>query len=86
MNVAMWAIGLGHALTHAYTAALFVLMPFLAREVGLSYSQIGFMLSVRQFMSTIVNMPAGIIVDTTGRRGLLMAVALLGTGVPFLIL
>lgn len=85
-NVGMWAIGFGHALTHAYTAALYVLLPFLARDLGLSYSQIGFMLSVRQFMSTVVNMPAGMIVDTMGRRGLLMGVALLGTGIPFLVL
>ena len=85
-NRGMWAIGTGHALTHLYTAALYVLMPYLARDLGLSYSQIGFMLSVRQFMSTVVNLPAGMIVDTLGRRSLLMAVALLGTAAPFLVL
>jgi len=85
-NLGMWAIGIGHALTHAYTAALYVLMPFLAKDLGLSYSQIGLMLGVRQFMSTVVNLPAGVIVDTLGRRNLLMALAMLGTAVPYLVL
>ncbi|HEU4798544.1 MAG TPA: MFS transporter, partial [bacterium] len=85
-NVGMWAIGLGHALTHAYTAALYLLLPFIARDFGLSYSQIGFALSVRQFMSTIVNLPAGIIVDTVGRRNVFLALALLGTAVPYIVI
>jgi MFS family permease len=85
-NVGMWAIGLGHALTHAYTAALYLLLPFIARDFGLSYSQIGFALSVRQFMSTIVNLPTGIIVDTVGRRNVFLALALLGTAVPYIVI
>jgi len=85
-NVGMWAIGLGHALTHAYTAALYLLLPFIARDLGLSYSQIGFALSVRQFMSTVVNLPAGIIVDTVGRRNIFLALALLGTALPYVVI
>lgn len=85
-NAGMWAIGLGHALTHAYTAALYLLLPFLARDLSLNYSQIGFALSVRQFMSTLVNLPAGIIVDTVGRRNLFLALALLGTALPYIVI
>jgi len=85
-NAGMWAIGLGHAMTHVYTAALYILLPFLARDLGLTYSQIGLMLAVRQFMSAIVNLPAGIIVDTVGRRSLLMGLSLLGVSVPYLII
>jgi MFS family permease len=44
------------------------------------------MLSTRQFMSAIVNIPAGIIVDTVGRRSLLMGLSLLGVSVPYLII
>jgi len=80
----MWAIGAGHAMTHAYTAALYLLLPFMAKDLGLTYSQIGFLLAVRQFMSTAVNLPAGIIVDTLGRRNMFMAVSLLGMAVPYL--
>jgi FSR family fosmidomycin resistance protein-like MFS transporter len=85
-NTGMWAIGLGHAMTHAYSAAFYILLPFLARDLGLTYGQIGFMLAVRQFMSAIVNLPAGIIVDTVGRRSQLMALALLGVSVPYLLI
>jgi len=82
-NAGMWAIGVGHATTHSYTAALYLLLPFIARELGLSYSQIGLLLAVRQFMSTVVNLPAGIIVDTLGHRTVFMALALLGMAVPY---
>lgn len=85
-NAGMWAIGAGHALTHAYTAALYVLLPFIGKDLGLTYSQIGLLLAVRQFMSTVVNLPAGIIVDTLGRRDLFLTLALLGAALPYLVL
>ena len=73
-NAGMWAIGAGHALTHTYTAALALLLPFIARDLRLTYSQIGLLLAVRQFMSTVVNLPAGMLVDTIGRRDLFMKI------------
>jgi MFS family permease len=82
----MWAIGAGHGMTHAYTASLYLLLPFIAKELGLTYSQIGLMLAVRQLMSMVVNLPAGAIVDTIGRRNQFMAVALLGSTVPYLVI
>jgi MFS family permease len=85
-NAGMWAIGAGHALTHTYTAALALLLPFIARDLRLTYSQIGLLLAVRQFMSTVVNLPAGILVDTIGRRDLFMTIALLGMAVPYFLL
>jgi FSR family fosmidomycin resistance protein-like MFS transporter len=85
-NAGMWAIGAGHAMTHAYSAAWYLLVPFVARDLGLSYSQIGVLFAVRQFMSTVVNLPAGVIVDTLGRRDLFMALALLGSAVPYLLI
>src|SRR5438046_1493843 len=83
-NAGMWAIVAGHAVTHAYAAALYLLLPFIAKHLGLTYSQIGFLLAVRQFMSTVVNLPAGIIVDTLGRRNMFMGISLLGMAVPYL--
>ncbi len=82
----MWAIGAGHGMTHAYTASLYLLLPFIGKELGLTYSQIGLMLAVRQLMSMVVNIPAGVIVDTVGRRNLFMAAALLGSTVPYLMI
>ena len=85
-NAGMWAIGAGHATTHAYTAALYILLPFIAKDLGLTYSQIGLLLAVRQFMSMVVNLPAGVIVDTFGRRDLFLTMALLGSALPFLVI
>jgi MFS transporter, FSR family, fosmidomycin resistance protein len=84
-NAGMWAIAAGHAMTHAYSAAFYLLLPFVARDLGLSYSQVGLIISIRQLVSTAVNLPAGIIVDTLGRRGLLMSVSLAWAAVPYLV-
>lgn len=81
----MWAIGAGHGMTHAYSAAFYVLLPFLAKDLGLSYSQVGLIISLRQFTSTLVNLPAGAVVDTLGRRSLFMSVALAWASLPYLV-
>ena len=80
----MWAIGAGHGMTHSYSAAFYLLLPFLAKDLGLTYSQVGLIISLRQFMSTVVNLPAGMIVDTLGRRSLFMSVALAWAAMPYL--
>ncbi len=84
-NAGMWAISAGHAITHAYSAAFYLLLPFLARDLGLTYSQVGLIVSIRQLVSAVVNVPAGVVVDTLGRRGLLMSLSLAWVAVPYLI-
>jgi MFS transporter, FSR family, fosmidomycin resistance protein len=83
-NTGMWAIGAGHAMTHSYSAAFYLLLPFLAKDLGLTYSQVGLIISLRQFMSTVVNLPAGMVVDTLGKRSLFMSLALAWAAVPYL--
>lgn len=82
-NAGMWAIAAGHAMTHAYSAAFYLLLPFLARDLGLTYSQVGLIIAIRQLVSTAVNLPAGVLVDTLGRRGLLMSLSLAWAAVPY---
>ena len=84
-NAGMWAIGAGHALTHSYSAAFYLMLPFLAKDLGLSYGQVGLIISIRQLMSAVVNLPAGMLVDTLGRRSLFMSLALAWAAVPYLI-
>jgi FSR family fosmidomycin resistance protein-like MFS transporter len=84
-NVGMWAIAGGHALNHTTLAAFSLLLPFIARHLGLSFSQVGLLVSVRQFMSVVVNIPAGVLVDVVGQRERLMAVSLLGALLPYLV-
>ncbi len=84
-NIGIWAIGAGHATTHAFSAAFYLLLPYVARDLHLTFSQVGLLISVRQFMSIVVNLPAGVIVDTLGKRRLLMGLSLgLAVG-PYLI-
>jgi MFS family permease len=82
----MWAIGAGHGMTHAYSAAFYLLLPFMARDLGLTYTQVGLIISIRQLMSTVVNLPAGMIVDTLGRRSLFMSLALAWAAVPYFLI
>ncbi|HWP60153.1 MAG TPA: MFS transporter [Candidatus Acidoferrales bacterium] len=81
----LWLITLGHTFTHWCPATFYLLLPFLVEELGLTYSQAGLLITVRSATSVLMNIPAGMAVDMIGRRGLLMAAALLWTGVPYLL-
>ena len=82
----VWVISLGHALTHWYPATFYLLLPLIGKELGLSYSEIGSVLSCQYLAGAIVNIPGGIFVDTVGRKGLLMAASLFWIGFPYLIM
>src|SRR5438477_10488722 len=72
----VWVVSIGPALTHWYPATFYLLLPLIGAELGLSYSEIGFILTCQFAAGAISNIPGGIFVDTVGRKGLLMAVAL----------
>jgi MFS family permease len=79
----LWLIALGHTFTHWCPATFYLLLPFLVKEMGLTYSQAGFLVTIRAAANLLVNIPAGMLVDIIGRKALLMALALLATGVPY---
>src|ERR1700752_2417555 len=79
-------ISLGHALTHWYPATFYLLLPLIGKELGLDYAQIGSILTAQYAAGAIANVPGGILVDTVGRKGLLMAISLCWIGVPYLIM
>jgi MFS family permease len=77
----------GHAATHWITGTLYVLVPFITKDLGLSYTQAGGLISVFYTASFAANAGSGAVVDITGRRVLIMAlslfigaVALMGAG------
>ena len=53
------------------------------RELDLSYSQAGFLITIRVVANLAVNIPSGILVDLIGQKALLMALALIFTGIPY---
>lgn len=79
----VWLISLGHGLTHWYMATFYVLLPLIGRELGLSYTQIGTIMTVQFLAGAISNLPGGMLVDTIGQKGYLMAASLFWVGVPY---
>jgi MFS family permease len=79
----VWIITIGHALTHWYPATFYILLPLIGAELGLSYGQIGMILTAQYIAGAISNLPGGVLVDSVGRKGLLMAASLFWIGVPY---
>lgn len=82
----VWLIAIGHSLTHWYPATFYLLLPLIGRELGLSYSEIGFIMTCQYIAGAISNIPGGMVVDTVGRKGLLMAVSLFWVGFPYFLM
>ena len=79
-------ITIGHGLTHWYPATFYLLLPLIGNELGLSYSQIGLIITCQYIASALANIPGGMMVDTIGRKGVLMAVSLFWVGFPYLLI
>jgi MFS transporter, FSR family, fosmidomycin resistance protein len=82
----VWLISLGHAMTHWYPATFYLLLPLIGRELGLSYSQIGAVLTFQYVAGAVSNLPGGLLVDAVGRKGPLMALSLFWIGFPYLLM
>ncbi len=82
----LWLITLGHALTHWYPATFYLLLPIIGLELGLSYSQIGLVMTCQYLAGALANVPGGVLVDTWGRKGLLMGISLFWVGFPYLLI
>jgi MFS transporter, FSR family, fosmidomycin resistance protein len=82
----VWLITIGHALTHWYPATFYLLLPLIGNELGLSYVQIGSILTTQALCGAIANIPGGLLVDSVGRKGLLMAISLFWIGAPYLLM
>ncbi|RPI44972.1 MAG: MFS transporter [Betaproteobacteria bacterium] len=82
----VWLISLGHSLTHWYPATFFLLLPIIGKELGLSYAEMGFIMTVQYAAGSITNIPGGILVDAVGYKGRLMAISLFWIGVPYLLM
>ncbi len=82
----MGLITLGHSLTHWYPATFYMLLPLIGAEMGLSYSQIGFIMTCQYAAGALSNVPGGMLVDVWGRKGQLMALSLFWVGFPYLLM
>ena len=80
----VWLISAGHGLTHWYTATFYLLLPLIGKELGLSYTEIGLIMTVQHLAGAISNLPGGMIVDIIGQKGYLMAASLFWTPRPLI--
>jgi MFS family permease len=82
----LWLVTLGHGLTHWYPATFYLLLPLIGKELGLSYSEIGLVMTCQFLAAALANIPGGLLVDTVGRKGLLMGASLFWVGFPYLLI
>ncbi len=61
-------VGMGHGATHWLMGTFYILVPFIARELNLSYTQAGMLVSTVHISSFATNLFSGATVDVTGRR------------------
>lgn len=75
-------VGSGHMMSHFYSNTLPPLLPLLNGDLGISYTMLGALLSLRGIMSSSMQMPAGILVDRYGAKMILsigLAMCAMGT-------
>ena len=63
------ALTIGHGITDWYPGTLYIVLPYLAKDLGLTYSEVGILMGWNSFSSFFVNVPGGIIVDMVGKIG-----------------
>jgi MFS transporter, FSR family, fosmidomycin resistance protein len=71
----VWLISAGHMMTHWYPATFYLLLPLIGNDLGLSFSQIGSIMTCQFAAGAISNLPGGMVVDLVGRKGLVMGLS-----------
>ena len=62
----------GHFMSHYYTMMLPPLFPLLHNDLGVSYTLLGLLLSLKSLAAGFTQLPAGILVDRFGARNILV--------------
>ena len=80
----VFLIGSGHGGIHWIIGSIYVLLPFIQRDLGLSYTVIGTLITIFHISAFAANFASGLLVDVTGRRVVLMIVSLTVGAAAFL--
>ncbi|MCZ6645145.1 MAG: MFS transporter [SAR324 cluster bacterium] len=79
LHAPIFLVGLGHGSTHWQLGTFLILLPFVAKDLGLSYTEAGVLVTVLHIASFFANFAGGMAVDISGRRvGFLVACLLVG--------
>jgi MFS transporter, FSR family, fosmidomycin resistance protein len=85
-NVVLVALSFGHGISDWYLGTLYMILPYFAKDLGLTYSEVGILMGWNSLSSFFVNLPGGMIVDTVGKTGMILGLALALTGLPYFLL
>lgn len=72
-------ISLGHGASHWVLATFYLVLPFIARDLGLSYVETGAIVTCLHVGAALANIPGGTLVDLTGRRVIIQTAALIAS-------
>jgi len=64
----VFLVGLGHGGTHWVAATFYLLLPFITRDLGLTYAEAGTLVAIFHLSAFAANFGSGLIVDVSGRR------------------
>lgn len=76
----IFLVALGHGATHWLFGTFFILLPFITRDFGLTYTQAGVLVFTLQVTSFFCNLAGGVAVDLSGRRVIFLVACLLVGG------
>src|SRR4030042_1830021 len=85
-HLVLWGVSLGHSYTHCFPSTFYLLLPLIKDELGLSYTEMGLLITIRYVISTGANFPSGMVVDLLKRNTLILSMALAWTGIPYIFL
>ncbi len=72
----VFLVGLGHGGTHWIAATVYLLLPFITRDLGLTYAEAGALVAVFHISAFAANFGSGLMVDISGRRVVFQVVSL----------
>ncbi|MFQ5765928.1 MAG: MFS transporter, partial [Rhodospirillales bacterium] len=72
----VFLVGVGHGGTHWIAATFYLILPFITRDLGLSYAEAGTLVAVFHLSAFAANFGSGLVVDVTGRRVIFQVLSL----------
>ena len=72
----IFLVAMGHGTLHWVTSILFILLPFIKNDLGLTYTEAGSLITIFHICATLANIPSGPLADIIGKRVLIMAASL----------
>ena len=82
-NRVLWGVCIGHGFTHWLPFTFYLLLPFIKDELGLSYMEMGLLVSFRSMGSIVSGIPSGMIADLIGKHSLILTIAMSWVGIPY---